>query len=152
MAKNNTEIVKNLELIATGDTVAQNALGASKAFTVKGVSSKRGTITQVTMISSEGSVWTPALILHIFRADPSISAGDTNISTAQAANYIGVIRFAQGDWEKTGISSTAVGTIPADFKYDTNVDRNVWIAAQNLGGDTFSGEQLEITFYYEGAL
>lgn len=152
MAKNNLEIVKNLELIATGDSVAQNEFGASKSFTVKGVSSKRSKIVQMTLISSEGDVLTNPLGLHFFRTNPAILAGDTEITPAQGEGYIGVQSVIDTDWEKNGVTQTAVMTLDTKFYFDANDARAVYISVQNLGTSTFSGEQLEITLYYKGVL
>lgn len=85
------------ELIGVNEQVDQNDYAGSVFVPISG----SGELLSYLLVSGEsgsGAVQTPEGKLLIFSADPTISAGDTSITAAEAATLIGVVDVASGDY------------------------------------------------------
>jgi hypothetical protein len=117
MGANDKPIVKKgpVELVGINEQVDQAEYGGavSLALSSEGHS---GEILNVTLVSTEedaGSVQTPAGILYIFNADPSISPGDTAMAAASRLLEVGQVSIAAADWkaDANGASVTKAAAI-----------------------------------------
>ena len=139
------------ELIGTDEQVDQNDYSGSVGVALGGTYS--GELLNFTFYTTEdgtGGIRTPAGILYIFDADPSISSGDTSMTAAERVTVLSMVEVAASDWDTdtNGGSATiydqavpfhGVSTLYFAFKLTSATSFN------DAAGDD---EQLEFNAWY----
>jgi hypothetical protein len=139
------------ELIGINEEVNTNDYSASVGVALQATCS--GEILHVTLYTTEdgtGAVLSPAGVLYIFDADPSITSGATAMTAAARVTVIAQLGVAAADWktDANGGSQTLfdkpvafhnVGTLYFAWLHEDATDFN------DAAGDD---EQLEFNFWY----
>lgn len=106
-----------VQLIGVDDQVDQNEYSASTVISFAGTYS--GEVLNITLFTRQegtGAILTPAGVLFVFDADPTISAGDAAMTSAERITVIAQIPIEAGDWKADANgASAAVSDVPFAF-------------------------------------
>jgi len=134
----------DLTLIGVNDQIAQNEFGASQQIDVDGGESNEATLTAeivgITLVSREsgsGVIIKAPIDFMMFNSDPSISAGDTSLNTAQLDALVSVINITTGDYAST-LTNAAVGTKSLAHPFITDGTGKLWISPINRSATTYN--------------
>lgn len=119
--------------------IASTNLGASKALSL----SRPGTLTQLCIISSLGSVIAEDGSIFFFKSDPEITVDTSDMTIAEAQTVVAVVSFRGADY-RTNFATSAVNCqdINESFEIITHV------VYHQEGSTTLDDEDIEMRLAY----
>ena len=98
-----------LTLIPAGEALAANEFSAVAMLDLKDVP-KRGHLHTATLVSSGGSLTTPAGTLYCFDSDPGIVAHQTELGVGNHCKQLAKFPVAVTDWDKIAGAASIIFT------------------------------------------
>ena len=139
-----------LSLVAAAESVAQNKFGASVAMAL--FPTQSGQIRQVSLYATEvgaGDIEDSAGVLYIFDADPSVSAGDANLTPSAHKMVIGTVDVGAGDWTVDTSGGVASELMCCHPVYFDEVDA-LYFAFKNEDANAIGADEvLDLYVHYE---